>query len=292
MSNPIEQYMPQAPARIGQGTAVEQSRAVAEVQAAIVVAQQCPRNVQAAVAEMRQSCQQKGLAERAFFRYSRGGSTVSGPSVHLARELARCWGNIQYGLAELRRDDEYGESEMQAFAWDVQTNARSSQVFIVPHKRDVKGGPKKLVDLRDIYENNANNGARRLREAIFSVLPAWFVEEAKDICTRTITNGGGKPLPQRIADAVRMFEGMGVTVDRIEAKLGRASGKWTEFDVAQLGVTYKSVQRGEVTLDEEFPAERVTVAEITKLPSPQPAETAATAESAAWPQVAQAGGAE
>jgi hypothetical protein len=284
----IEQFMPQAPARIGQGTAVEQSRAVAEVQAAIVVAQQCPRNVQAAVAEMRQSCQQKGLAERAFFRYSRGGSTVSGPSVHLARELARCWGNIQYGLAELRRDDEYGESEMQAFAWDVQTNARSSQAFIVPHKRDVKGGPKKLVDLRDIYENNANNGARRLREAIFSVLPAWFVEEAKDICTRTITDGGGRPLPQRIADAIRLFEGLGVTADRIEQKLGRQSGRWTEFDVAQLGVTYKSVQRGEVTIDEEFPPEVVTVAEIAK-PATQPATDQ---ETPAWPQVVQPGGAE
>lgn len=107
------------PTRIGQGTAVEQSRAAAEVQAAVVVAQQCPRNIQQAVAEMRESCRQPYLAERAFYRYGRGGSTVTGPSVHLARELARCWGNIQYGLVELRRDDEYGQSEMQAFAWDV-----------------------------------------------------------------------------------------------------------------------------------------------------------------------------
>jgi hypothetical protein len=287
---PVEQHTvpTAAPARVGQGTAVEQSRAVAEVQAAIVVAQQCPRNVQFAVAEMRQSCQQKGLAERAFFRYSRGGSTVSGPSVHLARELARCWGNIQYGLTELRRDDEYGESEMQAFAWDVQTNARSSQVFIVPHKRDVKGGPKKLVDLRDIYENNANNGARRLREAIFSVLPAWFVEEAKDICLRTLEQGGDKPLPQRIADAIRLFEGMGVTSDRIEQKVGRPSAQWTAFDVAQLGVTYKSVQRGEVALDEEFPAERVTLAEI-KRPATTTTSGAEAHPPAEWPTVAQPG---
>jgi hypothetical protein len=75
---------------------------------------------------MRESCSQKGLAERAFFRYSRGGSQITGPSVHLARELARCFGNVQYGIAELRRDDEHGESEMQAFAWDVQTNTRAT----------------------------------------------------------------------------------------------------------------------------------------------------------------------
>ncbi|OII64620.1 hypothetical protein BJP40_19985 [Streptomyces sp. CC53] len=252
-----------APARIGQGTAVEQSRAVAEVQAAIVVAQQCPRDITAAVAEMRQSCTQPYLAERAFFRFPRAGQTVSGPSVHLARELARCWGNVQYGLAELRRDDEYGESEMQAFAWDVQKNSRTSSTFIVPHKRDQNGGPKALTGMRDIYENNANNGARRVREAIFAILPPWFVEEAKELCARTLRDGGGKPLNIRIADAVKAFEGLGVTADRIETKLGRLTGKWTEHDVAQLQVIYRSVQQGEVSVDDEFPAPRVTADEIT-----------------------------
>lgn len=252
----------QTPMRVGQATAVEQSRAVAEVQAAVVVAQQCPRNIQNALAEMRASCKQTGLAERAFYRYSRGGSSVSGASVHLARELARCWGNIQYGIAELRRDDEARESEMQAFAWDVQTNTRSAQIFIVPHLRDTRDGSKPLTDTRDIYENNANQGARRLREAIFSVLPPWFVEEAKNLCNQTLKDGGGKPLAQRIADALALFGEIGVTEDQIEQKLDRKSGDWTEHDIAQLRVIYGSLQRGEVTREEEFPPLRVTAAEI------------------------------
>lgn len=258
----IERARPAAPDRIGQGTAVEQSRAAAEVQAAVVVAQQVPRNIQGAITEMRESCAQQGLAERAFYRYSRGGQTVTGASVHLARELARVWGNVQYGLVELRRNDEYGQSEMQAFAWDVQTNSRNSSTFIVPHVRDTKNGRKQLTDMRDIYENNANNGARRVREAIFAILPPWFVEEAKDICSRTLTEGGGKPLAQRIADAVRTFEGIGVTVDRIEAKLDRPATKWTEHDVAQLGVIFKSIQRNEVLIDDEFPPPATTAEEI------------------------------
>ncbi|MGH9249016.1 MAG: hypothetical protein ACRD0W_05810 [Acidimicrobiales bacterium] len=260
------------PALIGQATAIEQSRAVAEVQAAIVVAQQCPRNVQAAVASMRESCQQTGLAERAFFRYARGGSTVSGPTVHLARDLARCWGNIQYGIAELRRDDEAEQSEMQAFAWDVQTNTRAAHFFIVPHKRDKRGGPERLVDLRDIYENNANNGARRVRQAIFAVLPPWFVDEAQDLCAKTLADPpGGKPLPQRVADAVKVFEGLGVVIDQLRDKVGRPTEKWNEYDLAQLTVIYKSLQRGEITVDEEFPPRRVTGSEITGDPSaPEP----------------------
>jgi hypothetical protein len=267
------------PGRLGQGTAIEQSRAVAEVQAAIVVAQQCPRDVQASIAQMRESCRMPALADRAFFRFPRGGSTVSGPSVYLARELARCWGNVQYGVSELRRDDEHGQSEMQAWAWDVQTNSRASTIFVVPHMRDKKGGPEKLVDMRDIYENNANAGARRVRECIFGILPPWFVEEAKELCSKTVKDGGGKPLAQRIADTITAFEAVGITTDQLERKIERPSSKWTEHDVAQFRVIYTSLSRGEVSKDDEFPPVRVTVDEITG----QAGETPPPAEAPAGP---------
>lgn len=261
--------------RIGQGTAVEQSRAAAEVQAAVVVAQQCPRDVQGAMRQMRESCAQKGLAERAFFRYSRGGNSITGASVHLARELARCWGNIQYGLVEMRRDDTYGQSEMQAFAWDVQTNSRNSSTFVVPHKRDTKDGTKQLTEMRDVYENNANNGARRVREAIFAILPPWFVEEAQELCRTTLQKGGGdKPLERRIADAIGAFaDRFGVTTDQLETKLARKSTSWTIHDLTTLLVIHKSLERGEITVDEEFPKPRVTAEEIEDAPAPTSART-------------------
>lgn len=248
---------------VSQATAIEQSRAVAEVQAAVLVAQQNRRSKPIAVEEMRDATAQASVADKAFFKFPRAGQTVSGPSIHLARELARCWGNIQFGVTELRRDDDKGESEMQAYAWDLETNARNATTFIVPHKRDTRQGAQKLTDMRDIYENNANAGARRLREAIFSVLPGWFIEEAQDRCNETLAKGGGVPLPQRIANSVAAFEGIGVTRAQLETKIGRVSAEWTEHDVSGLGVTYSSLKRGEVTRDEEFPATRVTAGEIT-----------------------------
>lgn len=279
MNYPAEQNTSPAPApgRIGQGTAVEQSRAAAEVQAAVVVAQQCPRNIQGAIADLEQVCKQQTLADRAFYSFRRAGATVSGPTVHLARELARCWGNVQYGLVEMRRDDEYGQSEMQAFAWDVEKNSRVSSTFIVPHRRDTKDGPKPLTDMRDIYEANTNNGSRRVREAIFAVLPAWFVERAVEMCRATLRDGGGVPLPERIAKAVKAFETRGITVDRIEAKYGRPSARWTEHDVSELGILFQSIDRGEISLDDAFPEARVTADEIT---SP-------AASDEGWPTVAQ-----
>ena len=254
-----------APSRIGQATAVEQSRAIAQVQAMVVVAQQCPRRVHACIAAMEEACKQIELAEKAFFRFPRGGENVSGESVHLARELARCWGNIEHGVTEMRRDDGAAQSEMQAFAWDLEANTRSASIFIVPHKRDTRQGVKDLVDLRDIYENNANNGARRLREAIFSILPAWFTAQAAAICKQTLADGGGKPIAQRIAEAVKVFERYGVTPARMEAKFGRPAGEWTGHDVALLGTIYESIRQGTVTADQEFPeaSPRVTAEEIT-----------------------------
>ncbi|QDH92845.1 hypothetical protein KNU62_gp60 [Gordonia phage Bakery] len=247
---------------VSQATAVEQSRAVAEVQAAVLVAQQNRRIKTVAVVEMRDSTAQRSVADKAFFRFPRGGETVSGPSIHLARELARCWGNIQFGVSELRRDDVKGESEMQAYAWDLETNARNVTSFIVPHTRDTKRGVKKLTDMRDIYENNANSGARRLRECIFAVLPPWFIDEAVDRCNATLKDGGGVPLAQRITNAIELYSGIAISRDQLEAKLGRSSNDWTEHDVAQLGVIWKSIDRGEVQKDEEFAPARVSADDL------------------------------
>jgi len=250
---------------IGQATAIEQARAIAEVQGAIVVAQRCPRSVTNALAMMRESCAQMGLAERAFFRYSRAGSQITGSSVYLARELARCWGNVQYGITELSRDDEKRESQILAFAWDVQTNTRSTTTFIVKHGRDTKDGIKELTDLRSVYENNANMGARRVREMIFAILPEWFTREAEDRCRATIERGDSeKPLSVRVADLLRAFAELGVSNDQLEQKIGRAQDRWTAHDIVTLTVVGRSIRNGEVTVDDEFPPQRVTVDEIAQ----------------------------
>jgi hypothetical protein len=242
------------PATIGQATAVEQARAEAEVKAAVVVAQQCPRDTVLARNQMIESCEQIELANRAFFRYSRAGNQITGASIHLARELARCWGNVQYGIAEMRRDDVAGESEMMAFAWDVQTNTRSSTTFIVPHVRDTRSGSFKLTDTRDIYENNANMGARRVREAIFAILPPWFTEQAKAVCNAAIEKGDGTPLPDRIAGYLAAYEKAGISKRQLEDKVGVRVENWTARDVAALAVVWRSLVARESTREEEFPA--------------------------------------
>lgn len=263
MTNALNRIATAAP--VTQTTAVEQARAVAEVAAAVQVAQMNPRDIRRAWAEMQESCGRLGLAQRAFYSVPNRGS---GPSVHLARELARIWGNIDYGVHELHRDDDRGISEIRAYAWDQQTNMRSSRTFQVPHARMKGRNRQQLTDLGDIYLNNQNIGARAVRESIFAALPADFVEEAKDRCRATIENGDGKPLVDRIADLLDAFSKIGVKVAQVEQRLGRKRGLWTAADVADMWVVGRSINRKESTVDEEFPPEPVTAAEITGQPAP------------------------
>jgi hypothetical protein len=258
LTNALDRFA--APVPVTQTTAVEQARAVAEVAAAVQVAQQCPRDVRRAWAEMEDACRRTGLAEVAFYSVPNRGRDAS---VHLARAIALIWGNHDSGVRELSRDDLRGMSEIQAYAWDQQTNVRSSRTFQVPHAKMVKGERKPLTDLSDVYLNNQNIGARALRECIWATLPRDYVDRAKEICEETLRQGDGTPLLERIAKMVEVFGKIGITPARIEARLGRPRGQWSAVDVADMQIVIRSIASKATTADAEFPPERVTAAEIT-----------------------------
>jgi hypothetical protein len=250
--------------RLGQATAVEASRAIAQVQMAVTIAQQVPRDEDRAIAKMRRSCSRMELAQKAFYSVPRSGGAVEGPTVQLARELARCWGNIDYGVAEMVRDDSHGQSEMQAFAWDMEDNARNAETFIVPHKRAGKNS-QLLVDVAAIAENNSSVSARRERKVIYSVLPAWFTTMAQDICRETLRAGDGRELAARVQKTVDDFGRGGVTVEQLEKRVEKPRAEWTADDVSSLEILLNSLKRKEISKDEAFPPEqeRVTAADIT-----------------------------
>ncbi|WP_243061190.1 hypothetical protein [Nocardioides sp. SR21] len=242
-----------------QATAVEQTRAVAEVLATVKVAQEVPRSIARAEAEMRDACGRIAFAERAFYSVKNRGS---GSSVHMARELARIFGNVQFGVHELHRDDDAGMSEIQAFAWDVQTNVRSTRTFLVPHVRMRNGKRQPLTDVQDIYLSNQNIGARAVRECIFTVLPAWFTDTAEQLAHETLRRGsdagqGEVPLGDRVAAMVDAYGKGGVTVEQLEARVGKTLGAWLAEDVAHMGVVFESLKRKETTVADEFPTAEV-----------------------------------
>ena len=240
---------------INQGTiAIEASRAIAEAQGKLVIAKRFPRDEVQSYAKAMEACQRPTMAAKAFYSFPRGGQTVEGPTIRFAEELARCWGNIDYGIKELSQDD--GKSEMQAYAWDLETNAQSVQNFTNPHQREQGKKMVTLTSQRDIYENNANMATRRLRSRILAILPAWFVEDAIAECKRTLSGQNDTPLIDRVKKMVVQFAKLGVTQEMIEKRLKRKIDTMTSDDFVEYVGIYNAIKGGESKIADWFDAQK------------------------------------
>lgn len=231
--------------------ASETSRAVAQVQAAMTVAKKFPRDEIDSEQRILQSCSRFSLATQAMYQYPRGGQTVTGPSIRLAETLARAWGNLDCGVRELEQRP--GESLMEAFCHDLETNYRKTQVWTVKHEIGTKKGVKKLEDSRDIYEKIANEGSRRLRACILAVIPGDITERAITKCKETLRKGEGNiPLIDRVRSMVGSFGELGITKEMLEERLKHAVEIITPDEFVEYTNIFKSIRDKESKREDWF----------------------------------------
>lgn len=227
----------------------DQSRAIAEVQAAMMIARANPRDPIAAMDRILNACTRPTLADAAVYTYAKGGSDVSGPSIRLAEAIAQSWGNMQFGIREL--DQNGGESSVQAYAWDVETNTRREITFQVPHLRFTKKGSYKLTDPREVYELVANQGSRRLRACILAVIPGDVTEAAVQQCEVTMKSKADTS-PEAMQKMVAAFEPFGVSKDQIEKRIQRRIEAIQPAQVVSLKKIYASLRDGMSTVEDWF----------------------------------------
>ncbi len=219
------------------------SRQAQEVQAAMVIAKKFPRDEVESFNRIMRSCQRKSLAEQSMYEYPRGGTKVTGPSIRLAEALAQNWGNLDFGIIELEQRN--GESQVMAYAWDLESNTRQTKIFSVPHVRGTKNGNIPLTDPRDIYEMVANQGARRLRACILGIIPGDVIDAAVEQCRDTLVKGEKEPLIDRVRKMAKAFEdAYSVTLPMIEKYLGCKAEAFSENDFIRLKNVYKSLRDG------------------------------------------------
>lgn len=222
-------------------TEVAESRATAEVQAAYVIAKKFPRNEMQCYSSIIDACKRPFLAEQAMYAYPRGGTLVTGASIRLAEAMAQSWGNIDSGIREISQQN--GVSVAEAYAIDLQTNARKTVIFSVKHERHTKKGVTKLTDPRDIYELVANQGARRLRSCILAILPGDVVEAAVEQVKKTMQSSD-VPLSEQIKKMVLAFDELGVKVEHLEKRLGHNLDATIPSEIVTLKGIYKSLKDG------------------------------------------------
>ena len=233
-------------------TAMIVSRQAQEVQAAMVIAKKFPRNEFESFNRIMVACQRKGLAEKSMYEYPRGGERVTGPSIRLAEAMAQAWGNIDFGIIEL--EQRKGESQVMAYAWDLETNTRQTKVFSVPHIRTTKKwGNVPLKDPRDIYEQVANYGARRLRACILGIIPGDVIESAIAQCEKTLIGENKEPLEDTIRAVAATFEKeYGVTVGMLEKFIGCKIESFTMQNLIRLKKVYMSLKDGMSSREDYF----------------------------------------
>lgn len=243
-------YGESAPAAKSTTTEMMVSRQAQEVQAAMVIAKKFPRNEYEAFNRVINSCKRPSLAEKAEYEYPRGKEMVKGPSIRLAEALAQAWGNIDFGIMELEQKN--GESQVMAYAWDLENNTRQTKIFSVPHIRETKKGNYPLTGSRDIYELVANQGARRLRSCILGVIPGDVIEAAREQCVLTLSNGE-QPLEDTIRQCLKTLEEeFGIPVESVEKFIGCKASAFTMQSLQRLKRVYNSLKDGMAKREEIF----------------------------------------
>ena len=232
-------------------TEMVSTRQIQEVQGQIVMAKRFPRNEVDSYNRIMRACQRRSLAEKAEYEYPRGGQKVTGPSIRLAEVAAQNWGNIDFGIVELEQRN--GESQVMAYAWDLETNTRQTKIFSVPHIRSTKNGNVPLTNPRDIYEMVANQGARRMRACILGIIPGDVIESALDQCHKTLEGAEQKPLIDVIKEVSLYFQrDFNVPVEALEKYVGCKSEAFSMNDCLRLRKVYMSLKDGMAKREEIF----------------------------------------
>lgn len=235
-----------------------------EVQAAVLMAKKFPRVEGQAQAEIMAICDQEIFAAGAFYAFPRGKklnektgewepNIVTGPSIRMAREAARIYGNFRYGFIITHEDDD--GRQIVAYAWDVQKNNRttSSDYFKKLIQRRIGGTTIPVTpDERELRELTNRRASILMRNCILSLLPAYFVDAAVLVCRKTV-GGGGKgvdDLGDRAQKMQAAFAEIGISTAQLEAYLKKPIAETTREDLGELRGIYDSLRDGVISPQE------------------------------------------
>lgn len=187
------------------------------------------------------------LGEKAYYSWTakgkRGRALIEGPSVDLAMVLAREWGNCA------TRADLVDETATH-FLFDGIFMDLERGVTIVRQFRQVKSRDMGQMDedrSEDIVFQVGQSKA--LRNAVCAAMPAWLIDKAlkkaKQSAAKSFT-------PELVVEAFKKWE---IDQKTLERKVGKATKRWDDMDMAQLRGVYQSLLDGITSIDNEFDAD-------------------------------------
>lgn len=231
-----------------------------EIQSAIIIARKFPRNEDACFQKLMRSCQRTAFAEDVAYRFPRGQkkdengrwvqNIISGPSVYLAREGARIWGNIRFGL-EIVADDE-DQRTIRGWAWDLETNVKTSAddtfaKLIQRKNKETKVTEWVVPDERDLRELTNRRAAFLVRNCLLQLLPSDLVDDALATAAQALEKAAIQDPDAARKRLVAAFDQINIPVEQLEAYLGHKIRTCSPTEIANLRQIWKSISDGQST---------------------------------------------
>lgn len=219
-----------------------QEMARAEIESSITIARKFPRDESQAFARLMKSCKRPSFAKGVEYSYPRGGKQIHGPSVKVAREAARLWGNLRHGL-EIVRDDE-DSRQIRGYAWDVETNVKVSAEHefrkLIFRKKDGWIKP----DERDLRELTNKHGAILQRNCLLQILPPDLIEDAVNESLMTMRDDDAKDPEGARKRLIMAFESLNISPKMLSKYLGHPVDELQPEGVEELRGIFASIKDG------------------------------------------------
>jgi len=249
-----------------------------EVESAVILAKRFPRDLDRSYQSIVRACKRFSFAEKAGYKFPRGKKQdangrwvqnfVEGPSVYLARELAKAWGNIRFGITILSDDDEI--RSLCGWAWDLESNLRVEMPasFKKLQQRKVKQDDGSMrtawvtPDERDLRELTNKHGAICVRNALLSLIPADVIDDCRRVASEVVNKKVTEdPDAQRKA-VLQAFDGLNVNAANLQELIGCPISQASPAQIVQLKGFYAAIRDGQTTISELLDAARADKAAV------------------------------
>lgn len=231
----------------------------AEIDMAIATARRYPQHQPGQLSTVKQAMMtfatlDEETAAGCFYTLPRGDKSIQGPSVRLAEIALSCYGNTR-AASRIIATDTTGDNPhviVQSVVMDLEKNIAVS----IEKRRRIVGKKKKggVIDEDDI--NLATNACSAIafRDAVFKVVPLALIKPVFE-AARKVAIGDSKTLATRRANCIEAFGKMGVTKERILAKLEvKAVSDITLENLETLIGMFNAIREGEL-IDDVFATE-------------------------------------
>jgi len=188
-------------------------------------------------------------ASSCTYSVPRGGKPITGPSVHLARILVQCWGNVRIDAKVVDITDKHVISE--STCGDIENNVAVK----IQVRRSIMTKNGRMNDDMITVTGNAGN-AIAYRNAVYNVIPKSVIDKVYKSATGLLT-GDISDETKLIKKRNQVVEGLkkayGVSEEEILKAVGKSQIEYIGPDeiVVLIGIG-TAIKEGDTTIDQAF----------------------------------------